>query len=240
MGKADNHQAWFDQPLKFFKSLVLRRITPWVAAPVALFLLIAHSLKWGTIRVDTTSIALLLVILLAPYMHLVRKLKVPGFEAEIAPEEVDRVRQEVEEKIPTPAPGAPDATPNESAILALVREHPALGLVLLRIELEKALRIFQKRSGIAQDSRRYPIHRMAYELEHSGKLPPGITGALRDLTPLLNRAAHGEHIRPDDAEELATLGIGVLEEIRHAYKKSFGEPLPDTLEATPNAQSTGA
>jgi hypothetical protein len=62
------------------------------------------------------------------------------------------------------------------------------------------------------------------EIEKSGDLPEKITYLVRDILPLANRAAHGEYVRTQDAEEIAVLGTRLIKEIRSLYKEKIVTP----------------
>jgi hypothetical protein len=64
---------------------------------------------------------------------------------------------------------------------------------------------------------------MAGALQLHGILPDEIAGALDDILPLANRAIHGDHVRQEDAEELAELGVRVLEGLRDLYDDKVTE-----------------
>jgi hypothetical protein len=154
-------------------------------------------------------------------VHLIRKLRVGEVEAEIAPEEVGHIRERFGPELP-PAPArTQEMEAEEPSIMSLVRQDPPIGLVKLRIELEQAMRGLIKRVGPMNDRRFYSLNQMTVQLDRQGILPREVVGTLLDLIPLLNRAAHGDYIRTDDAEELALLGIRVLEEIRNLPRGNY-------------------
>ena len=58
------------------------------------------------------------------------------------------------------------------------------------------------------------LMRLATELVNRGGIDQEVYGALRDIIPLANRAVHGENVEVSDAEDLARLGVSVLQIIR--------------------------
>jgi hypothetical protein len=66
----------------------------WLTCIVALLLLVAHTLRLATLTVDSTSILLLVVMLVSPFVAAIKKIKFGEFEAEIDPAEVKRLKDE--------------------------------------------------------------------------------------------------------------------------------------------------
>jgi hypothetical protein len=58
-------------------------------------MLAAHTFSLDRIKVDNTSIILLLVILLSPVISAITRIKYGDFEAEIDPKEVQKLKNEV-------------------------------------------------------------------------------------------------------------------------------------------------
>lgn len=207
--------------------LTLRRTVLALVLPLTVLLLVGHAFKWDRIRVDGSTLALLGILMILPYVHLIRKLRVREVEAEIAPEEVGHIRERFGPELP-PAPArTQEMEAEEPSIMSSVRQDPPIGLVKLRIELEQAMRSLLKsvRSlnnlNSLNKRRFYSLSQLTAQLDEQGVLPREVVGTLHELIPLLNRAAHGQYIRTDDAVELALLGIRVLEEIRSLPRRTY-------------------
>jgi len=71
----------------------------WVTLLLALVFLVSHALAFDKIKVDNTTIILLLVILISPFISAIKKIKFGDFEAEIDPKEVRRIKEDVEAKM---------------------------------------------------------------------------------------------------------------------------------------------
>ena len=196
---------------------------PWGVLVIASGLLVAHALKWASIRVDSVTLALLGLLLAIPLLDYVRKIRIGEFEAELAPREVAQTRARVEDELPPEeAAGEEEA----ESILALVRRDPQLGLAQVRIKLEEALRnLYRLVEGTDESSRPLGLARLAYELGTKGAIQPPVASAIRDVLPLANRAVHGEYVRQEDAEQIATLGVRLLTELRHAYRERLVQPV---------------
>ena len=58
-------------------------------------MLLAHTFSFNVVKVDNTSIILLLVIFLSPFISAITKIKYGDFEAEINPKEVQKIKNEL-------------------------------------------------------------------------------------------------------------------------------------------------
>ena len=68
----------------------------WVTSLLALGMLITHSVPDKNITVDNTSIILLIIIFLSPFISAIKKIKFGDFEAEIDSKEVQKIKADVE------------------------------------------------------------------------------------------------------------------------------------------------
>src|SRR5438552_11689266 len=67
----------------------------WITLVLGVAMLLAHSFSFSRIKVDNTSIILLVVILLSPFISAITKIKFGEFEAEIDPKEVQKIKDQV-------------------------------------------------------------------------------------------------------------------------------------------------
>ena len=58
-------------------------------------MLVAHTFSFDRVKVDNTSIILLLVILVSPFISAITRIKYGDFEAEIDPKEVQKIKNEI-------------------------------------------------------------------------------------------------------------------------------------------------
>jgi hypothetical protein len=180
---------------------------------LALFLLIAHSLSLGFIKVDGVTLALLGVLMAIPLIEYVRKIRIGEFEAEIAPREVAQAEATVEDQLDPKTLEEPD---DEAAfMIELTQRDPQLGLASVRIKLEQALRDLYHVANPGQ--RMPPLARTVDDLAEREVLEPWLAAGIRDVLPLANRAVHGEHIRASDAQSLVSLGIALVAEVHAAF-----------------------
>lgn len=202
----------------------VRKAMPWVGMLLVTFMLVAHLLAWESVTIDTTTLVLLGAFIVVPFLDQVTRIKVGDVEAEIGSHEIAKAIHSAERELgPEQAEVLPPGK-REPLILTLTREDPQLGLAKLRIEFEQALRALVRTTGVPPITRgRATPTRMAGALQLNGILSDEIAGAIDDIMPLANRAAHGEHVRQEDAEELAQLGLRVLEELRSLRDEKLTE-----------------
>lgn len=192
------------------------KMFPILVSALALLLLVIHTFGWGALRVDSTSIFLLVLIVLAPLSDLIKKVKFGDFEAEIGSTEIKKVS----ESLDFSAADKPSiSTQIQSDIPKLVESDPQLGMAKLRIELEKIIKIIYfrvKRPDFDMD--RVPLSRLMNELAEKRVIPIALVSSIRDVLSLANRAIHGESIKVSDAESLAQLGVKVIAELRRIFR----------------------
>lgn len=203
----------------------------WVTFILAVILLASHSLSLDKLKVDNTTIVLLLVLLVSPFVSAIKKIKFGEFEAEIDPKEVRRVKEEVEARIAEEEirePPSPAIRVTE-AIAALAEHDPVLALAKLRIEIEKVVSRLYERIAQRKDPKRPPsLGRMILDLARNDFLSPDIGHPLREVVSICNRAVHGEEIRSEDVESIIDTGKYLLEML-HGQAKSLA--LGDELES---------
>jgi hypothetical protein len=206
----------------------------WIIAVTGIVLLICHSLQIATVTVDTTSLILLVLILLSPFVAAIKRIKIGDFEAEIDPEEVKRVTEEVASKVPEPsAPRALETEEEHPTLLAiqeLAKTDSVIALAKLRIELEMRLRRLHSRSRDDRTASAHtPLHQIIRDLASDEILPHNLTPAIRDVLALCNRAVHGEAIRDEDADSVIEAGAGLLQEFERLIREyGIAHPLEKT------------
>ena len=178
----------------------------------------------ATVTVDTTSLALLALVLLSPFVAAIKRIKIGDFEAEIDPEEVKRVTEEVASKVSESeihhTAGADADHPTLIAIRELAKTDSIVALAKLRIELETRLRRLRSRSSAGQPvSRNAPLNQIIRDLASHEILPRDLTPAIRDVLALCNRAIHGEAIRDEDAEAVINAGADLLQEFERLVRE---------------------
>lgn len=203
----------------------------WITLLLALAMLIAHTVSFDAIEVDNISIILLIVILLSPFTTAITKIKIGEFEAEVNPEEVRRIKEEVSTQVKETHKAAeiPEIENTIDSINDLVDSDPVLALAKLRIELEKVLGKLHRITHKDRDQKR-PLSagQLAYRLANEGILPSGIAGPTREVISICNRAVHGEDIRQQDAKSVVEIGAALLREISSSVHEYVIEPIKST------------
>lgn len=195
------------------KETVLRNLW-WIAFGVAFILLIDHSLKIVNLTVDTTSILLLIVMLLSPFVAAVKKIKLGEFEAEIDIDEIRKIKSETEKTL-----NETQETREEQAeiystsntIKALAESDPVIALAKIRIELEKVLGQLARFNSITV--RNLSLGIIVNKLTNQEVINHDIGKALREVIALCNRAIHGESLSEEGARTIIDVGINLLEEL---------------------------
>jgi hypothetical protein len=204
--------------LKKFDAFVSKHLW-WLVLAFAVVLLVLHSSKSTAITVDNTSIILLLLILLSPFGAAIKKIKFGGLEAEIDPNEVNKVANEAEQSlgkaITAQVRGGEIRPQAVEAMKRFVETDPVIALAKLRIELETRLRKLHERAVPVSRPHARPgsLLQIMKDLQAAEVLPSEMSTAIRDTVSICNRAIHGEDIRDIDAHRMIDVGAGLLEEL---------------------------
>ena len=130
------------------KKFMIRNLW-WITSLLAFAMLIVNSLPYKKITVDNTSIVLLIIIILSPFISAIKKIKFGDFEAEIDPIEIQRIKEDVATKLPEteqPQEKTLEIENTVSSIVELVDSDPVIALAKLRIELEKVITKLYRRT----------------------------------------------------------------------------------------------
>jgi hypothetical protein len=200
--------------MRRIRNLVVNHLW-WLVLVVAAIMLAVHSFGVQRVVVDNTSLVLLVLVLVSPFVAAIKKIKIGDFEAEIEPEEVKRVARQTEESLPAPTSGdtrTPEIGQAAAAIKALAETDPTVALAKLRIELETRLRRLQDRisSDVSQQKRPAALAYVIRELTAAEIFTPQFGSSLREVIAICNRAIHGEDIRDVDARQIVDSGIDLL------------------------------
>jgi len=203
----------------------------WIVAIVGIALLICHSFQFASVTVDTTSLILVVIILLSPFIAAIKRIKIGEFEAEIDPAEVKKVTDEVASSLPkTPqdAPPPSEDPPAIQAIRELAKTDRVIALAKLRIEIETTLRKLLNRSGTRQDRKTFSLIQITRDLAAREVLSRDLSASISDVISLCNRAVHGEAIRDTDADTVITVGTDLLQSLDYVLREyGVGHPVED-------------
>jgi hypothetical protein len=202
----------------------------WVIAVVACALLLCHSLQIATITVDATSLILLALILLSPFIAAVKRLKIGDFEAEIEPAEVKRLVEQVTNEVPVVE--NPKAAVSEepfsagAAIRELAENDVVVALAKLRIELERTIqRLYSRSHGGQSQPRTLSLRQVVGDLAARQVVPGNLASPIIEVLALCNRAIHGEAIRDRDARSVIESGVELLQAVEQ-LNREFGVAHP--------------
>jgi hypothetical protein len=204
------------------------RVAQLAVTAVTLFLLGAHVFKWGVVRVDTTALWLVGLLVATPLLEVIRKIKVGDFEAEIAPAEIAEAKARVVAALPPPAnemSAADSSSETEELAYRLLEEDPRLALARLRIQIEESLiQLYRSNLGKELDRRRLPLTKVLAELVKEGGVSSGLVSGIQSVVALANRAVHGERISKESARQIIEIGLPLVEEIRDEYLQRLSRP----------------
>lgn len=195
------------------KKLILDHLW-WVTFVVAAALLVVHSLNVVSLNVDSTSILLLLIILISPFVSSITKIKYGDFEAEIDSKEVERIKanlENVEEAQKSEGEHHPEVLDATDSIYELAESDPVVALAKIRIELEKSLKRLARTTSV--EVRRPILGFIVKSLSSHEIISRQMGKSLSEVISICNRAIHGETIADDDARTIIELGVALIEEI---------------------------
>lgn len=193
----------------------------WLVLLVALIMLICHTLGIRRIVVDNTTLILLVLVLVSPFVAAVKKIKIGEFEAEIQPSEVMRVAQQAEKSLPIQATDAllpPETSKAASAVRSLAETDLVVALAKLRIELETNLRRPERHLNLVSATQKTALTHVIRELVSHGVFGAEFGASLRDVISICNRAIHGEEIRDVDARQIINTGTELLEVLERTVR----------------------
>jgi len=204
-----------------FRTFVINHLW-WAVLIVAAAMLAAHGFGVHTFVVDNTSLILLFVILISPFVSAIRRIKIGDFEAEIDPEEVKQVARQAERAVPEPPTregSGPKGLDVGAAIRNLAETDPVVALAKLRIEIESLLRRLHQRTNHGTPLARTaaPLSLLIRDLVSAEVIYPDMGAALRSVIAICNRAIHGEDIREVDAKKIIDSGIDLVEELGRTF-----------------------
>lgn len=166
------------------------------------------------VNIDSTSILLLLIILISPFIASVRKIKYGDFEAEIDPKEIQKIKAEAEKNVEFKESdnemGSEIYATTES-IRELASSDPVIALAKVRIELEKVLNRLAKIAEI--EVKKLGLGILVKTLSNHEVISPSIGKSLTEVIGICNRAVHGEAISEESANTIISLGIELIEDL---------------------------
>jgi hypothetical protein len=167
----------------------------------------------------------------------VRRLRVPGAEADLDPQvrQLDEAATEAESEIRPQLPPTPAPSGARDAILQLAAQDPRLGVVKLVTEIEVRVRDLASIAG-HDNPQGAPWPQLMQWLVERGTVPPGVASATDLIRQVRNRVVHGRTV--DDRDVATTIDAGlrlfqVLEAIPdYGYEVRGMVPIYQDAEAT--------
>lgn len=182
-------------------------------AAFVLLLVVLHGLFDSVFRVDNTTVFLVIILLLLPYLHLIRKIKFGDFEAEIKSDDIEKLGIESEQVLAS----SDDALRNivissysqeeyqqlAQYISQLIIVDPVLAVVKIRIELEDLLRkIYKIKSDSNYEKQFLATSQLINVLENKEILSRDYVKMSRDVLRICNQVVHGKKISEKNARDL--------------------------------------
>lgn len=195
------------------KIFVLKNLW-WIAFGIAFVLLIDHSFKIVNLTVDTTSILLLVLMLISPFIAAIKKIKFGDFEAEIDIDEIRKIKSETEKTLHETQEDReerPEIYATSDAIKALAESDPVIALAKIRIEIEKILGQLARFNSVKVSG--FALGTLVNKLTNQEIVSHDVGKALREVIALCNRAIHGETISEEGARTIVDVGVELLEEL---------------------------
>jgi hypothetical protein len=177
---------------------------------VTLALLILHTFFNGTAHIDNTSVFLLLVIVLIPYLPWITRIKFGSFEAEIGRDEIREIEKNLESSEQQPsADSAPDEELNRIRETAL--SDPAVAFLKIRIAIERRLRSLLTIYVPNKSKRSYlSIRQSIEELRIANVIDDQLASGLLDVVGVANRAVHGESVSRQNLDSMIDLSLRAI------------------------------
>lgn len=127
----------------------------WLVPLITFVLLIIHTFSISDIKIDNITLALLLLLLISPFISQIKKIKWGELEAEIDPKEIQKVKDVVDAKISLSIsnskngePPIPEAEEIFKNIMTMVETDYILALAKLRIVLvQKVCKLYRLALG---------------------------------------------------------------------------------------------
>ena len=105
--------------------------------------------------------------------------------------------------------------PWEISPVEMLGKNNSLALAMVRIEIEKELRLVAHYHGIDVQHRPMGITQLANELVKKEVLPEELISPLKEVSNVCNRAIHGEEVQNETAESVVRVGEKILDRLRY-------------------------
>lgn len=189
----------------------------WLVSLITFVLLIIHTFSISDIKIDNITLALLLLLLISPFISQIKKIKWGELEAEIDPKEIQKVKDVVDAKISLSIsnskngePPIPEAEEIFKNIMTMVETDYILALAKLRIVLvQKVCKLYRLALGTRDNRESVTIAKIIHELSLREVLPIDFAHPLKEILYFCNRVVHGERIKVNDSKKIIEIGIAL-------------------------------
>jgi hypothetical protein len=214
---------------------------------IVLFLLAAHLLRWKILDIDSTTMVLLGISIIIPLSDSLSEISIPGLlSAKIKREEILEATEKVAQASESSREGSTrksfaTETVEELAsnlrarrywwIQNMVSQDPQVGLANARGQLILSIDALFRAWNQNRRSLRITESpgQMIDFLSAQSVINRPFARSIRNILRLTNRAAHGERVDPEDAEELANSVIQVLWELDYLYHEKAVKPVESKM-----------
>lgn len=168
---------------------------------VAILLIIVHII-WPHLAIDYVTLVLIFIAIIPWLESLFRVVEFPGgwkFEYK----DLEKVEKEIGNA------GLMAKPEKDKLIFSQIsfEENPNLVLAILRIEIEKKVRLIAKKHSIMEDP---SMRKLFYFLQDANIITSVERSALEDLTCILNKAIHGMDVNKKAADWAIDIGPRIL------------------------------
>ena len=174
-----------------------------------LSLIILHGLFDSLFKIDNTTVLFVIILILLPYIHLIKKIKYGDFEAEIAQEvnELEKMANEIPEKKDKEI-----KTEIVEQLNNLVEYDPNLALAKARIEIERKIKILDS-IYLKNQSKHRNLRNLINELVKNKIIDQNLGALLSDVIAVANRSIHGDDVSKENAVKLISIAGKAIQEL---------------------------
>ena len=201
-----------DTPVVFPRRLIYLST---VVSVICISLIILHAI-FPKAPVDTTTVALLVILIFPWLLPYVKTIKLPGGTEIDFKDDVQKL-----ESLSQKSSGIPSKpmrvltsrltpSPSSPSRLELLQTDPNLALASLRIEVETKLREIAAKKKLSVTDERTPLRQVLYALHSQKTIRSPEFDMLNIIIDACNRAVHAEKIDTATASEIVSIGESAI------------------------------
>lgn len=209
--------------MKFLKWLskifVSENLTKFIFVLI-LVLFIFHVANFQFVRVDNTTLVLLVLLLLTPFASHIKKIKWGEFEAEINAEEIKKLQKQASAIKSKPSSKKSGSLRDE--LFELAQRDKVLALAKVRIEIETRVKRLILLTG---EGAFFGLRQKVEELFNRKVIDQKMKDLIIDTLDVLNRAVHGDEIPEESVfENILNISLGIVNNLDNIIYGEFMEP----------------